>query len=107
MGVGVFHVKLFIICYAHFVNIFTPGHLRSSHQRKRDQVAQAPTSYRVLWGGGRAVIRPRPCEGGSDPRPCGGRAGGIARTALEPFSGVEIHMEMDMDWKWMEMGHNL
>ena len=26
---------------------------------------------------------------------------------LEPFSGVEIHMEMDMDWKWMEMGHNL
>ena len=27
--------------------------------------------------------------------------------ALEPFSGVEIHMEMDMEWKWMEMGHNL
>ena len=26
---------------------------------------------------------------------------------LEPFSGVEIHMEMDMDWKWMEMGHIL
>ena len=26
---------------------------------------------------------------------------------LEPFSGVEIHMEMDMEWKWMEMGHNL
>ena len=26
---------------------------------------------------------------------------------LDPFSGVEIHMEMDMDWKWMEMGHNL
>ena len=26
---------------------------------------------------------------------------------VEPFSGVEIHMEMDMDWKWMEMGHNL
>ena len=30
-----------------------------------------------------------------------------AGSALEPFSGVEIHMEMDMDWKWMEMGHNL
>ena len=28
-------------------------------------------------------------------------------TRLEPFSGVEIHMEMDMEWKWMEMGHNL
>ena len=27
--------------------------------------------------------------------------------SLEPFSGVEIHMEMDMEWKWMEMGHNL
>ena len=26
---------------------------------------------------------------------------------VEPFSGVEIHMEMYMDWKWMEMGHNL
>ena len=26
---------------------------------------------------------------------------------IEPFSGVEIHMEMDMEWKWMEMGHNL
>ena len=26
---------------------------------------------------------------------------------LEPFIGVEIHMEMDMEWKWMEMGHNL
>ena len=26
---------------------------------------------------------------------------------VEPFSGVEMHMEMDMDWKWMEMGHNL
>ena len=26
---------------------------------------------------------------------------------VEPFSGVEIHMEMDMEWKWMEMGHNL
>ena len=26
---------------------------------------------------------------------------------LEPFSGVEIHMEMDMEWEWMEMGHNL
>ena len=26
---------------------------------------------------------------------------------LEPFSGVEIHMEMDMEWKWMEMGHSL
>ena len=26
---------------------------------------------------------------------------------LEPFGGVEIHMEMDMEWKWMEMGHNL
>ena len=25
---------------------------------------------------------------------------------LEPFSGVEIHMEMDMEWKWMQMGHN-
>ena len=23
---------------------------------------------------------------------------------LEPFSGVEIHMGMDMDGKWMEMG---
>ena len=28
-------------------------------------------------------------------------------SALEPFSGVEIHMEMGMEWKWMEMGHNL
>ena len=26
---------------------------------------------------------------------------------VEPFSGVEIHMEMDFDWKWMEMGHIL
>ena len=26
---------------------------------------------------------------------------------IEPFNGVEIHMEMDMDWKWMEMGHIL
>ena len=26
---------------------------------------------------------------------------------LEPFSGVEIHTEMDMEWEWMEMGHNL
>ena len=26
---------------------------------------------------------------------------------VEPFIGVEIHMEMDMEWKWMEMGHNL
>ena len=26
---------------------------------------------------------------------------------LEPFSGVEIHMEMDMEWKWIEMGYNL
>ena len=25
----------------------------------------------------------------------------------EPFSGVEIHLEMDMEWKWMEMGQNL
>ena len=23
------------------------------------------------------------------------------------FSGVEIHMDMDMEWKWMEMGYNL
>ena len=29
------------------------------------------------------------------------------RSVLEPFSGVEIHMEMDMDWKWMEIGCNL
>ena len=37
--------------------------------------------------------------------------GSIARSVngytIEPFSGVEIHMEMDMDWKWMEMGRNL
>ena len=26
---------------------------------------------------------------------------------LEPFSGVETHMEMDMDRKWMKMRHNL
>ena len=25
---------------------------------------------------------------------------------VEPFSGVEIHMEMDMEWKWMEIGRN-
>ena len=29
------------------------------------------------------------------------------RWQLEPFIGVEIHMEMDMEWKWMEMGQNL
>ena len=23
---------------------------------------------------------------------------------LEPFSGVEIHMEMDMEWKWSGNG---
>ena len=27
--------------------------------------------------------------------------------AVEPFSGVKTHMEMDMDWKWMDMWHNL
>ena len=27
----------------------------------------------------------------------------VTGSTLEPFSGVEIHMEMDMDWKWMEM----
>ena len=26
-------------------------------------------------------------------------------STVEPFSGVEIHMEMDMDCKWMDMGH--
>ena len=26
------------------------------------------------------------------------------RCALEPFSGVEIHMEMDMEWKWSGYG---
>ena len=26
---------------------------------------------------------------------------------VELFSWVEIHMEMDMEWKWMEMGHYL
>ena len=31
----------------------------------------------------------------------------VPKLTVEPFSGVEIHMEMDMDWKWMEMGHNL
>ena len=33
----------------------------------------------------------------------------VARTAsaVEPFSGVEIHMEIDMEWKWIEIGHNL
>ena len=31
----------------------------------------------------------------------------ISGSSLEPFSGVEIHMEMDLEWKWMEMGHNL
>ena len=31
----------------------------------------------------------------------------IPSLKLEPFSGVEIHMEMDMEWKLMEMGHNL
>ena len=30
---------------------------------------------------------------------------GLLVPYVEPFSGVEIHMEMDMDWKWMEMGH--
>ena len=28
----------------------------------------------------------------------------ISGSSLEPFSGVEIHMEMDLEWKWMEMG---
>ena len=31
----------------------------------------------------------------------------IRSSCIEPFSGVEIHMEMDLGWKWMEMGHNL
>ena len=26
---------------------------------------------------------------------------------IEPFSRVEIHMEIDMEWKWMGMWHNL
>ena len=41
-------------------------------------------------------VRTRPASGPS--RPPQGRT-------VEPFIGVEIHMEMDMDWKWMEMGH--
>ena len=31
---------------------------------------------------------------------------GAAWSVSVPFSGVEIHMEMDMEWKWMEMGQN-
>ena len=26
---------------------------------------------------------------------------------LESLSGMEIHMENNMVWKWLEMGHNL
>ena len=30
-----------------------------------------------------------------------GTRGSMARESqVEPFSGVEIHMEMDMEWKW-------
>ena len=29
---------------------------------------------------------------------------GDASSAVEPFSGVEIHMEMDMEWKWSGNG---
>ena len=28
----------------------------------------------------------------------------IVGREVEPFSGVEIHMEMDMEWKWSENG---
>ena len=28
------------------------------------------------------------------------------RGIVEPFNGMEIHMEMALEWKWMEMGHN-
>ena len=35
------------------------------------------------------------------------RSAQLRRSEVEPFSEVQIHMEMDMEWKWMEMRHNL
>ena len=52
-------------------------------------------------GGARAHVQRCP----TPPMTCGKHV--LSDFQLEPFSGVEIHMEMDMDWKWMEMGHNL
>ena len=47
-------------------------------------------------------------------RPCSGWQAAVSAPcdhqdtyAVEPFSRVEIHMEMDMEWKRMEMGHKL
>ena len=30
--------------------------------------------------------------------------GSVNQSQVEPFSGVEIHMEMDMEWKWSGNG---
>ena len=38
------------------------------------------------------------------PQPLHTQVPKLTGRSLEPFSGVEIHMEMNMEWKWMEMG---
>ena len=59
---------------------------------------QRAGKHRPSWRG-YPVIRLSALALTVNPTPCVRR--------IEPFSGVEIHMEMDMEWKWMEMGRNL
>ena len=57
-------------------------------------------SFRVIWGGG-GHPPPRPCEGGSDPRPCVGYSCTSGGDSRKPFLLVKI----GGTWRYCDVTH--